>query len=72
VLDHPPKRRLRPKGPQDLLEDGPSEKDILAAPQQRGQLLDRRMVSRSLLAQGEGPDGSVDQNFQVRRLRSAL
>lgn len=72
VLDHSSKRRLHPKRLQDFLQDGPGKKDILAVSQQLGQPLDSRMCGGALLAQGEGPDGSVHQDSQPRRLRSAL
>ena len=72
VLNHSSEGRLRPKRLQDLLQNSPGEKDLLAVPQQLGQPLDRGMVRRSLLAQSEGPDGRVHQNSQPRRPRSAL
>jgi hypothetical protein len=57
---------------QDFLEDQARQHDIFIAGQQSRELLYTRMVRRSSLPQGQGPDRGVDQYSQPRRRLSAL
>ena len=72
LLDHPTKRRLRPKRLQNLLQYGSSEEEILAVSQELRELVGRRVEGGAVLAQGERPDRGIHEHPQPRRLRSDL